>query len=93
MARNRAFHRIALRGVSRINLSRRLMCWMDGIRIPRTALRIPRYVCCARLYQHAKCGSVCLVLCVGGVCTQWRKAPEKGGFNGSENLGGKKPEI
>ena len=87
MARNRALHRIALRGVSRINLSRRLMCWMDGIRMPRTALRIPRYVCCALLYQHAKCGApiptrqVRLgVLCVGGVCTQWRKAPEKGGL-------------
>jgi hypothetical protein len=45
MARNRAFHRIALRGVSRVNLSRRLICWMDGIRMPRTALRIPRNVC------------------------------------------------
>ncbi len=38
MARNRALHRIALRGVSRINLSRRLICWMDDIRMPRTAL-------------------------------------------------------
>ena len=78
MAHNRAFHRIALRGVSRINLSRRLMCWMDGIRMPRTALRIPRYVCCARLYQHAKCGSVC---CVLGKCVHsGEKAPEKGGL-------------
>ena len=59
MARNRAFHRIALRGVSRINLSRRLMCWMDGIRMPRTALRIPRYVCSARLYQQVRLG-VCV---------------------------------
>ena len=40
MARNRALHRIALRGVSRINLSRRLICWMDDIRMPRTALRL-----------------------------------------------------
>ena len=38
MARNRALHRIALRGVSRINLSRRLICWMDDIRMP--ALRL-----------------------------------------------------
>ena len=73
MARNRAFHRIALRGVSRINLSRRLMCWMDGIRMPRTALRIPRYVCCARLYQHAKCGSVCW----GSVYTVAKRRPKK----------------
>ena len=43
MARNRAFHRLALRGVSRINLSRRLITWMDDIRMPRTALRM-RYV-------------------------------------------------
>ena len=40
MARNRALHRIALRGVSRINLSRRLICWMDDIRMPRTAPRL-----------------------------------------------------
>jgi hypothetical protein len=43
MARNRQLYRIALRGVRRINLSRRLVCWMDEIRMPRTALRI-RYV-------------------------------------------------
>ena len=44
MARNRALHRsIALRAVSRINLSRRLISWMDEIRMPRTALR-KRYV-------------------------------------------------
>jgi hypothetical protein len=40
MARNRALHRIALRGVSRINLSRRLIRWMDEIRMPLTALRM-----------------------------------------------------
>ena len=53
MARNRQLYRIALRGVRRINLSRRLVCWMDEIRMPRTALRIryvrhvlPRYYMC-----------------------------------------------
>ena len=35
-----ARHRIALRGVSRINLSRRLIRWMDEIRMPLTALRM-----------------------------------------------------
>jgi hypothetical protein len=71
MARNRAFHRIALRGMSRINLSRRLMCWMDGIRMPRTALRIPRYVCCARLNKATPLFSclfsLCYVLVVNGL--------------------------
>ncbi len=43
MARNRNLHRIAVRGVSRLNLSRRLVAWMDSIRMPRTALRL-RYV-------------------------------------------------
>ena len=43
MPLTRARYRIALRGVRRINLSRRLVCWMDEIRMPRTALRI-RYV-------------------------------------------------
>ena len=43
MPLNRARYRIALRGVRRINLSLRLVCWMDEIRMPRTALRI-RYV-------------------------------------------------
>ena len=50
MARNRAFHRLALRGVSRINLSRRLITWMDDIRMPRTALRM-RYVRLVHVYH------------------------------------------
>ena len=50
MARNRALHRIALRGVSRINLSRRLICWMDGICMPRTALRM-HYVKLVHIYH------------------------------------------
>ncbi len=50
MARNRALHRIALRGVRRINLSRRLICWMDEIRMPRTALRM-RYVKLVHIYH------------------------------------------
>ena len=102
MARNRAFHRIALRGVSRINLSRRLICWMDGIRMPRTALRIPRYVCSARLYQQVRLG-VCVCapiptrqvrLDVLGECVHsGEKVPEKGGFTEVKIWGGKKPEI
>jgi hypothetical protein len=74
MARNRQLYRIALRGVRRINLSRRLVCWMDEIRMPRTALRI-RYeismcVCvfldamCAMCYQGTTCARV------GHVCTR-----------------------
>ena len=75
MARNRALHRIALRGVSRINLSRRLMCWMDGIRMPRTALRIPRYVCCAPIPTRQ------VRLGVLGECVHsGEKAPEKDGL-------------
>ena len=53
MARNRAFHRLALRGVSRINLSRRLITWMDDIRMPRTALRIQcRAMCVVGAYTN-----------------------------------------
>ena len=50
MARNRALHRIALRGVSRINLSRRLIRWMDEICMPRTALRM-HYVKLVHIYH------------------------------------------
>jgi hypothetical protein len=89
MARNRAFHRIALRGVSRINSSRRLMCWMDGIRMPRTALRAYRAMCVVRAYTNTPSAA----RCVGGVCTQWRKGARKRRFSRTENLGGKKPEI
>ena len=59
MARNRQLYRIALRGVRRINLSRRLVCWMDEIRMPRTALRI-RYV--------RTCVNQLLEVCKGHVC-------------------------
>lgn len=61
MARNRALHRIALRGVSRINLSRRLICWMDDIRMPRTALRM-RYVRLVHILSllHDTCNFVSL---------------------------------
>jgi hypothetical protein len=50
MARNRALRRIALWGVSRINLSRRLICWMDEICMPRTAPRM-RYVKLVHIYH------------------------------------------
>ena len=69
MARNRALHRIALRGVRRINLSRRLVCWMDEIRMPRTALRI-RYVrtCVNQLTRSVQVSGVCQSSKYG-VCT------------------------
>ena len=72
-----------------INLSRRLMCWMDGIRMPRTALRIPRYVCCA--YTNTPSAARCVV-CWGSVYTV-AKGARKRRFSRTENLGGKKPEI
>ena len=69
MARNRQLYRIALRGVRRINLSRRLVCWMDEIRMPRTALRI-RYVrtCVNQLTRSVQVSCVCQSSKYG-VCT------------------------
>ena len=61
---------------------------MDGIRMPRTALRIQcRAMCVVCAYTNTRLG-------VLGECVHsGEKVPEKGGFTEVKIWGGKKPEI
>jgi hypothetical protein len=92
MARNRAFHRIALRGVSCVNLSRRphLLDGWDSHAAHGPAHTALCVLCASiptRQVPLARC-------CVLEECVHSdEKAPEKGGSTELKIGGGKEPEI